>query len=306
MRPLKPSPFLLVLSLSLFAYPNVTYPRDDSNAESVGSLQASTETKSQVGKEKTTPGVAKQAVPGGIFTLRLPNGAKQVRYNDKEVFIYNNTALVGIPITTKVGPQNLSYQIAGKDVVHEFQVNDKQYSEQRITLANKAMVDPPAETLTRIRNEAIKQRRLYNSHTPQVASATTFIKPLEGITTSLFGHRRFFNDKPRNPHSGLDIAADAGTPIVAAGDATVVLAGNLYFNGNTLFLDHGQGLITMYCHMQELLVDEGDQVKVDQHIGLVGATGRATGPHLHWSVSLNGTRVDPEVFLDVFAQLNED
>ena len=125
--------------------------------------------------------------------------------------------------------------------------------------------------------------------------------PLEGITTSLYGHRRFFNDQPRSPHSGLDIAAPTGTPIVAPAPARVALVDDLYYNGKSVFLDHGQGLITMYCHLSEQTVSTGELVQQDQVIGFVGATGRVTGPHLHWSVSLNGYRIDPLAFREALA-----
>jgi murein DD-endopeptidase MepM/ murein hydrolase activator NlpD len=115
--------------------------------------------------------------------------------------------------------------------------------------------------------------------------------------SSLFGHRRFFNGQPRNPHSGLDIAASTGTPVLAPSSGQVVLVDDLYYNGKTVFLDHGQGLITMYCHLSEHAVAEGSTVEQGQIIGLVGATGRVTGPHLHWSVSLNGYRVDPNTLM---------
>ena len=122
--------------------------------------------------------------------------------------------------------------------------------------------------------------------------------PLEGTITSLFGHRRYFNGQPRSPHSGLDIAAKEGTPILAPASGEIVLADELYFNGKTVFIDHGQGLVTMYCHMSQILVANGKTVQQGHQIGLVGSTGRATGPHLHWSVSLNGFRVDPYILIE--------
>jgi murein DD-endopeptidase MepM/ murein hydrolase activator NlpD len=210
-----------------------------------------------------------------------------------------------LPISAKPGPATLRYLVDGQPQRHSFTVEDKTYTEQRLTIENKAMVTPPPETLARIRAESVRQKALYNTFAQSADLSDGFKLPLQGITTSLFGHRRFFNDQPRSPHSGLDIAADTGTPVSAAASATVTLADELYFNGNTLFLDHGQGLITMYCHLSELLVEEGDQVTQGDVIGLVGATGRVTGPHLHWSVSLNGYRIDPETFLATINRLRD-
>ncbi len=240
-------------------------------------------------------------VPGGVYAWVAPPHATNLRFNDQQVLVVNGVALVGIPMSYKPGPAQISYVLETSDadniLQHHFSVDSKQYTEQHITIKNQALVDPPAQTLARINAESRRQRGLYRAYNPAQDLSTGFIKPLQGITTSLFGHRRFFNGKPKSPHSGLDIAADAGTPIAAAGNAIVRLANDLYFNGNTIFLDHGHGLITMYCHMNKLLVNEGDQIQQGQIIGLVGATGRATGPHLHWSVSLNGNRVDPEMFM---------
>ncbi len=239
------------------------------------------------------------AVPGGVYVWHAPAGATAITFNGKPVMRLGDTVFVGLPISTQTGQAQLDYQLSGKAQAHPFEIVAKQYTEQHITIADKAMVDPPEETLQRIRSESVRQRNLYNSFNPPADLTAGFALPLQGVTTSLYGHRRFFNGQPRSPHSGLDIAAPTGTPIKAAGKGTVTLADELYFNGNTLFVDHGQGLITMYCHMSKLLVAEGDEVEQGQQIGLVGATGRVTGPHLHWSVSLNGTRVDPSVFLQL-------
>ena len=266
--------------------------------------------------EADNPEASTYAVPGGVYVLALTADQTSVTYAGKPVMIFRQHAIVGLPLSTKPGLTTLQLteetttqsqagdtQRATKSLSHQFEVHPKQYTQQRITIKNQALVDPPAETLARIRTESVRQRKLYQTFSPGVDLSRGFLKPVEGITTSLFGHRRFFNDKARSPHSGLDIAADHGTPIKAAAAATVTLAGDLYFNGNTIFLDHGQGLITMYCHMSKLLVNTGDQIKQADIIGLVGATGRATGPHLHWSVSLGGTRIDPQSFLAVINQL---
>ena len=123
------------------------------------------------------------------------------------------------------------------------------------------------------------------------------LQPVEGRYSSPFGLRRFFNEQARKPHSGLDIVANEGTPVRAAADGVVINTGNYFFNGNTVFIDHGQGLITMYCHLNRIDVSDGQQVKRGDLIGGVGSTGRVTGAHLHWSVLLNGTLVNPELFL---------
>ena len=242
------------------------------------------------------------AKPGGVYTFSIPGNATEITYAGKPVFVIGDKALVAIPMTAEPGTATLKYRQAGQELSHEFTVRPHTYTEQHITIANEALVSPPAEVSERIQREAVRQRRLYAHHAPEQTVSSGFVKPLEGITTSLFGHRRFFNGKPRSPHSGLDIAAASGAPIAAAGDGIITLADELYFNGNTLFIDHGRGLITMYCHMSKLEVAEGDRIKKGQTIGLVGATGRATGPHLHWTVSLNGTRVDP---LDFTSALND-
>ena len=233
-------------------------------------------------------------VPGGIYRWTPPAGATDIRFNNRPVMRLRDQILVGIPLNHPLGAANLAYVLSGEDASHSFSVVDKAYTEQHITLQNREMVNPNPEQLARIRGESRRQRALYLQHSDAPPPAAGFIQPLQGRISSLFGHRRFFNGQARNPHSGLDIAAPTGSEIRAPAAAEVTLVDDLYYNGKTIFLDHGQGLITMYCHLSESLVTEGERVEQGEVIGLVGATGRVTGPHLHWSVSLNGYRVDPQ------------
>ena len=241
------------------------------------------------------------AVPGGIYRWSLPDGATDLRFNTRPVLIRGAEALVGLPLSQPLGPADITYRLDDQTRSHAFEVSDKAYSEQHITLKNREMVNPNPEQLARIRRESSRQRALYLTFSDRTPPQNGFLRPLEGPVSSLFGHRRFFNGEPRNPHSGLDIAAPTGAEIRAPADAEVTLVDHLYYNGKTIFLDHGQGLITMYCHLSEPLVNEGETVQQGQVIGLVGATGRVTGPHLHWSVSLNGYRVDPQRRMSVLA-----
>ncbi|MED5582620.1 MAG: M23 family metallopeptidase [Pseudomonadota bacterium] len=241
------------------------------------------------------------SVPGGVYAWSVPAGASDIRFQNNPVFVVGQTALVGIPIRQALGRAQITFVYEGQDQTHTFEIVDKRYTEQRITLQNKEMVSPNPKQLERIRAESKRQRAIYATVSAPMDLSTGFSMPLEGITTSLYGHRRFFNDQPRSPHSGLDIAAPTGTPIVAPAQARVALVDDLYYNGKSVFLDHGQGLITMYCHLSEQTVSTGELVQQDQVIGLVGATGRVTGPHLHWSVSLNGYRIDPLAFREALA-----
>jgi murein DD-endopeptidase MepM/ murein hydrolase activator NlpD len=133
--------------------------------------------------------------------------------------------------------------------------------------------------------------------TPLPAPDLDFVAPADGRLSGRFGARRVFNGRPRAPHVGLDFAVPRGTPIVSAGAGTVLATADYFFNGKTVFVDHGQGLISMYCHLDQIEVAAGQPLQRGERLGRAGSTGRASGPHLHWSVILNGAMVDPELLL---------
>ncbi len=242
-------------------------------------------------------------VPGGVAIVSITTEAKPVAtFYDRKVLIIgeagNWKAVVGIPLSAKVGSHDLWVKSGEFDTRISFDISDKEYEAQYLTIKNKRQVNPNDEDMRRITGEK-KRIAAAKSHwrdTDQVSMQ--FIKPTEGPYSSPFGLKRFFNNQPRRPHSGVDIAAPKGTPIKAPAAGVIINTGNYFFNGNTVFIDHGQGLITMYCHMDSINVEEGSNVDAGTTIGKVGLTGRVTGAHLHWSVILNNTTVDPMLFLN--------
>jgi len=244
-------------------------------------------------------------VPGGVALVPLKDArgkAPTVWYQGKRVMVQRDTAgwiaVVGVPLTAKPGRHRIEiHQPAGGKHKLGFSVDDKRYREQRITIKDKRKVDPSATDLKRIRAEQKEIRAALATWNAELTASLRLLQPVNGRTSGNFGLRRFFNDQPRKPHSGLDIAAPQGTPVRAAQLGRVVATGDYFFNGKSVFLDHGQGLMTVYFHLARIDVSAGDWVRQGDALGAVGMTGRATGPHLHWGVRLNGTSVDPSLFL---------
>lgn len=241
-------------------------------------------------------------VPGGIAIIAISSVQKPDAYfHGNKVMVVgtdkNWKAIVGIPLTEPIGETELIVKSSTLETSYKFEIKNKEYKTQRLTIKNKRKVNPNKQDMSRIlaEKETISKAKSHWSNKSDIV--LSFTKPTIGPYSSPFGLRRFFNDQPRKPHSGLDIAAPKGTPIVAPATGIVINTGNYFFNGNTVFIDHGQGLITMYCHMDHIDIDEGTHVKTGDIIGKVGLTGRVTGAHLHWSVILNNTTVDPLLFL---------
>lgn len=248
------------------------------------------------------------SVPGGIAIIRLGDtrsisSKPQSWFAGQEVLVTADLnkwyAVVGLPLNLKPGTHTLNIKIGDKSSKRTFVVKHKKYPEQHITIVDKGKVELSAENETRAAREIATIKTLKLHWREVRGTDLQFIIPAQGRLSGNFGLRRIFNGVPRSPHAGLDVAVARGTPIMASSPGRVLAVDDYFFNGKTIFVDHGNGLITLYCHLDEFKVQVGDEVSKGQQIGLSGQTGRATGPHLHWSVILNGAMVDPVLFLPV-------
>ena len=246
------------------------------------------------------------AVPGGIARLSLGPAAKRPPVRTAQgsfpVLVIGDaiewTAIVGIPLAARPGEARVAVQAPdGQLVPVAYTVAPKRYSEQRLKVA-PGTVDLSAADNARYERERDHLAGVMATFTdvPE-ALDLRMVAPVPGRRSSSFGLRRVFNGQSRNPHSGMDIAAATGTPVTAPLPGRVIDVGDYFFNGGTVWLDHGGGLLSMYCHLSAMDVKVGERLATGDRLGAVGATGRATGPHLHWSVMLNRAMVDPALFL---------
>jgi murein DD-endopeptidase MepM/ murein hydrolase activator NlpD len=247
---------------------------------------------------------AASRVPGGVAVLDLGPavGAPPTVYSDRERVLVAAErghwyAVVGIPLAASPGQAAVS--VTGRDgrerALH-YRVAARHYVTQLLTVAPEH-VDLSPEDLARYEREKPELARIFGTWSEVAPATLTLAAPVSGERSSSFGARRVFNGETRNPHSGMDIAAAAGTPVLAPAAGTVVGSGDYFFNGNTVIVDHGMGLLTLHCHLSRIDVAVGEAVSAGTQLGLVGATGRVTGPHLHFGVMLNRAWVDPELFL---------
>lgn len=245
-------------------------------------------------------------VPGGIAIIKLDpdfNNQSKVYFWKKRILTrkVNNTwqALVGLPLKIKAGVHKIKVINAqGKKKFQEFSVYNKDYETRHITIKNKRMVSPTKKDIERHYKEKPLIVAALKTWTENYNIQTNFIHPVDGRFSSIFGLKRIYNNQKRiRRHTGLDIAAPTGTAIISPAKGKVIRTGSYFFTGNTVFIDHGQGLISMYCHLNKTHVKAGQELTQGQNIGTVGMTGRVSGPHLHWVVSLNNTKVDPKLFI---------
>ena len=242
------------------------------------------------------------SVPGGIAYVALDNEIRpQVYYAEKRVMVIghprNWQAVVGIDLGAKPGLHELRIVTGDSESKRLFEVSEKQYETQHITIKDKRKVNPDNFDMKRINRDKHFIEQAKAQWTDVEKESISLILPVHGRHSSSFGLRRFFNEQARKPHAGLDIAAAQGTPVMAAASGTVINTGDYFFNGKTVFIDHGQGLITMYCHLNRIDVEKTEHVDPADIIGTAGQSGRVTGAHLHWSVILNQTMVDPALLI---------
>lgn len=264
------------------------------------------------GTEASLPRQA--SVPGGVAQVSLGPAAAggrppQAWLGEQPVLVVKEhgqwIAVVGLALDIAPGEHELRVQSvdqAAEKPVGEvrsvpFGVSPKNYPEQRITLKDSSKVQLSPADVARVEGEIAAIQRLKHHWRPVDAVDLNFVLPAAGRLSGRFGLRRYFNGEPRSPHAGFDIATPRGSAVRANAEGIVLAADDYFFNGRTVFVDHGNGLISMYCHLDRVDVQPGEVVGKGQRLGLSGMTGRATGPHLHWGVVLNGAMVDPELFV---------
>jgi len=245
------------------------------------------------------------SVNGGLTIIPIDIKNKPEAYfQDKRIPVLPSVnprqwlLVVAIPLNSNAPVQYLQLKKPLKGSV-PFQVSDKFYTTQALNIKDISKVDPLPADMERINQEKKKLDEIYAQYTDMNPFEKAYNAPIRGPISSLFGLKRLYNNEPRDPHSGLDIAAAEAMPVEAVNQGTVVETGDYFFTGNTVIIDHGMGVFSLYAHLSAIKVSIGDSIKQGQVIGLVGMTGRVTGPHLHWTMVVNQTLVDPLLFVPI-------
>ena len=256
------------------------------------------------GADATVDVAARSIQPGELtvltVTTRTPIDDVRVRGfgQDFKPIRVNGTewkVLVGIDLDTRPGRYDVSIVTGPSDASRMTQlltVLPRTFPTRTLTV-DAAFVNPPPAEAARIKTDTERLNRVWASPSETALWSGPWVRPVPGASNSAFGTRSIYNGEPRSPHSGADFQGAAGTPVKAPNSGRIVLAGDLYFTGNTVVIDHGAGLFSLFAHLRAMNVHEGDLVTTGSVLGELGATGRVTGPHLHWAVRVNGARVDP-------------
>ena len=242
-------------------------------------------------------------VPGGVKILKLDVQSDSMPYVDVEghraLVVRDGSswiAIIGIPLSAPLVPRQVIVRSGDGRKELQFTISDKQYASQSLKVA-PGQVNLSKTDLDRVNREKEIIEHATSRWSDGQPETLRMPQPVPGVRSSSFGMRRIFNGESRSPHGGMDIAAPVGTPVLAPLAGMVIDTGDFFFTGNTVFVDHGRGMISMYCHLSAVEVQPGQHVAAGATLGKVGMTGRATGPHLHWGLSLNRAWVDPELFV---------
>ena len=252
--------------------------------------------------------------PGDVIKVTLRDSSEyvkfvQLRFQDRKFpmikieELHKFIALVGLDLDLKPGNYSLVGTLLKKNGEQQSKkeqiiVLPKEFPLKKLWVDEK-FVTPPEDSLERIKRESELLNAIYGMYTLMWFGEGKFIIPSEGEMAPNFGERRIFNNQPRSPHSGIDISSPFGADVKASNFGSVVVANDLYYSGKTVVIDHGLGVFSMYCHFSKITVHIGDQVSKGDVIGEIGATGRVTGPHLHWAFKVSGSRVNPLSFLQL-------
>jgi len=242
--------------------------------------------------------------PGGVLSIDIKN--KDFDNNAKlnteglassicKHSLYQSKIFIPIPLDFKSEKVDVKQEGI---LLSSNKIFNKNYRESRITISNSDFVSPGEELQPRIRREYGLSQEAKNTYTPIKLKDWEMIEPAKGQISSEFGVRRFINNQPRNRHSGMDIAAPEGSEVSAPLSGEIIIASNFFYKGNVIYINHGGGLVSSYSHLSQIKIKNGDEVKKGDLIGLIGKTGRVTGPHLHWEVYLMGIAINPEIFLN--------
>ena len=248
--------------------------------------------------------------------LQPPISAVKVEFEKREYPVYGHRvnpsmfrySLIAIPYHHKPGTAELTlnWTNAAGDHLHSipFKIVAGKYRTDVLTV-DPGRVNPSKKNVKRAKNEARKVRQIYADGSIAGLWGGDFEFPMNSTITSSFGNRRLFNGELKSYHNGVDFRAAVGTPVYASNSGVVKLAEDLFYSGNVVIIDHGNSIFTIYAHLSKIEVKTGQQVDKSQKLGLTGASGRVSGPHLHWGVKVNGTAVNPIRFVEVMASLNK-